>query len=68
VHFAKSSVAQARGLEHTESSRARQARSKKTTGDNFELLVRGLGTFSLEQKVATQGHGEENCEHSSHET
>ena len=68
VHFLKSQDAQARGLEHPESFRARQARNKNRPGDNFELLVRGLGAFSIHRKTAVQGPGEEKCEHSSHET
>ena len=68
VHFADSSVAQVHGLEHPESVKVRQAHSKKTSGVDFELLVRGLGTFSLQLKMAAQDPGEEKSEHSSHET
>ena len=68
VHFVKSPVAQAHGLEHPKISGARQARSKIPSCVDLQLLVRGLGTFSLKQKMTAQGPGEKKSEHSSHET
>ena len=67
VHFLKSQDAQARGLEHPESTKVRQARSLNPSGGHFELLVRGVCTFSLQQEMAAQDHGGEKCEHSSRE-
>ena len=68
VHFLTLRVAQARGLEHLESFKARQARSLNPSGSHFELLVRGVCTFSVQQEMAAQGHGGEKRGHSSRET
>ena len=68
VHFADSPVAQVRGLEHLESLKVRQARSKKTSDYDFELFVRELGTFSLSLKMGARASGAKKSEHSSNET
>ena len=68
VHFADSSVAQVRGLEHLESLKVRQARSKKTSDYDFELFVRELGTFSLSLKMGARASGAKKSEQSSHQT
>ena len=68
VHLADSSVAQVRGLEHPESLKVRQARSKKTSCVDLELFVRELATFSLSLKMVAPASGAKKSEHSSHQT